>query len=1012
MKKLAILLPLILLSSASCNRNWKSAPYPTGHTPCIQASRLAGGFDNPPDDCRPLTWWHWMNGNVTEDGVRKDLEWMHSIGIGGVFLFDAGNFKKQIVEERLPYMSEGWKSALRLSLDIADSLGMFFGIASSPGWSITGGPWVSEEDAQKKLVWSETAVTGGGHVSIGLPQPDSHITNAIGSFDWYRDICVLAVRKPAVDTTRILHSDVKAGFVMNYQISDRFPTPPTGDCTSLSDVLDISGNCSGGILDWDAPQGEWTIFRMGYALEGHVNGPATPESTGLEVDKLDRDAVGRYYDNYFGLFSSAVDPEGNGGPEALKGRIDAVEIDSYESGRATWTTRMEEEFAARRGYSLRPWMPVLTGRIIGSAEMSERFLFDWRKTLGELIAENHYDSATEIFHPLGIRRFSESHEERTAFIGDGMAVKRSCDVPMSAFWVRFNAGWYSSYPTSEADVRESSSVAHIYGQNICAAESFTTNGFPGKWDGYYAYQCTPARLKRVGDAALACGLNRFVIHTSVHQPLDNVVPGLALDRYGQWFNRHDTWSGEARPWMDYLARSSYMLRAGKWCADIAYFYGEDKNITGRFMHERPEIPAGWNYDFVNADVLTDEFSVRSGALVTRTGMRYSALRIDPEVRFISRPVLEAIAGFARAGVQIYGPRPERCADLESLVHNADSDIEFAALVDEIWALPNVHQDGFEMSFTGLAPDVMMADGSALTDSVKFVHRRLRGADIYWIANNCATPREIDLSLRSASRHAEIWHPDTGLREPARLSRSDGRSIVHLQLTRDDAQFVILYSRAKDASVHGETCSGFKTVSETPVCGPWNVSFKSAVKTPGDIVVSSVFNGKFLAAGEDACCPCGALATLDMQPDPDIRYFSGTATYRTTFSFDASSQVQPSTGPDTGCQSLAGPSGGRCAVLDLGAVYNMAHVVLNGKDLGLLWKEPFQIDVTDALVTGENILEIRVTNSWANRLIGDEIFPEGRTTFTPIPYYDASSPLPPSGLSGPVRIIQCDTEVID
>ena len=965
-----IIIPALLLAAVSCCRDINC----TDPVSAIPAKDLAGGFDNPPHDCRPLAWWHWMNGNVTEDGVRKDLEWMDRAGVGGVFLFDAGNFKSQITPERYPYMSEGWKRAFRLSLDLADSLGMFFGIASSPGWSITGGPWVSEEDAQKKIVWSETPVAGGSAVRIALDRPESRVTNMIGEFDWYRDICVLAVRKPVSDTARILHAGVKAGFVMDYRISDRFPTPPTDDCTALEDVLDISGCFDGDYLSWDAPEGDWTVLRMGYALEGHVNGPATPESTGLEVDKLDRGAVRRYYDNYFGLFASAIDPDGDGAPEKLAGKIDAVEIDSYESGRATWTPRMEEEFLARRGYELRPWMPVLTGRIIGSSEQSERFLFDWRQTLGELIAENHYDAASEIFHPLGIRRFNESHEERTAFTGDGMAVKKTADVPMSAFWVRFRAGWYSSYPTSEADVRESSSVAHIYGQNICAADSFTTNGLPGKWDGFEAYQCHPGLLKRVGDAAMACGLNRFVIHTSVHQPLDDVVPGLSLDRYGQWFNRHDTWAEEARPWTDYLARSSYMLRAGRWCADIAYFYGEDKNITGRFMHERPDIPAGWNYDFVNADVLLNGFSVRSGALVTGSGMEYHALRIDPEVRCMSLPVLKAIAGFAKAGVHIYGPKPTAIADLASEMTGEPA--AFTALANEIWSLPNVHAAGFDMSLTGLEPDVALAGGlQPLTDSVKFVHRKLRDADIYWIANNSATPREMDLSVRSKARAAEIWHADTGVRESTEVTAAGGRSVIHLSLSRDDAQFVVLYhSLLHRHGRHADIRKGYGNACDTiALTGSWTVDFKSAVRTPDSIVLKG-------APDE--------LVTLDKHPDEDVRYFSGTASYRTTFTW-----------PDAGMT----PAGR--VLLDLGKVYNMAHVVLNGKDLGLLWKEPFVMDITDATIPGANAIELRVTNSWANRLIGDEADPENRSTYTAIRFYDADSPLPPSGLAGPVLIRQ-------
>ena len=384
------------------------------------------------------------------------------------------------------------------------------------------------------------------------------------------------------------------------------------------------------------------------------------------------------------------------------------------------------------------------------------------------------------------------------------------------------------------------------------------------------------------------------------------------------------------------------------------------------MHERPEIPAGWNYDFVNSDIVTNVLEVRGGALVTATGMKYKALRIDPEVKYMSLPVLRAIAGFARSGVHVFGPKPGHRADLGTA---EDGDKEFAALADEIWALPNVHGDIFDMNLTGVGPDVALADGSALSDSVKFVHRHLRGAEIYWIANNSASPRDLDISLRCRAGAAEIWHPDTGMRESASMRREGERSVVHLSLTRDDAQFVLLYRHRKGSGAGARQTSASSGPGRT-IDGPWTVSFSSAVSTPGDTTIMS--DGS------------GLLRTLDTSGDEDIRYFSGTACYKTTFNFE-------------------GGKDGRHVMLDLGEVYNMARVLLNGKDMGLLWKEPFRTDITDALVIGENSLELRVTDSWANRLIGDEVRPEGRSTYTVIPYYDASSPLLVSGLRGPVRI---------
>ncbi len=941
----------LVLAFNSCNDNFKE---------------LREGFDNPPADCRPLVWWHWMDGNITKEGIRKDFEWLHRSGISGVFLFDAGMNFPRIVDNRLSYMSPGWKDAFHYTVDLADSLGMTVGIASSPGWSLTGGPWVSEDDAQKKIVWSEIKVEGGAAFHGTLPEPPSvagqyqdepEFPNDPDKYRHYRDLYVIAVKCPQADTARIRESAVKGGFKMNYKVSDNFPTPDTDDVTPVDGVIDLTAQYVNGTLDWNVPEGRWKIFRFGYSLLGHVNGPATKEATGLEVDKLDRDAVMRYFDNYFRMYGSALAEDG-GSPaeEALKGRIAAIEIDSYESGKATWTPRMEEEFLSRRGYALRPWLPVLTGQIIGSAVQSEQFLFDWRQTLGELLAENHYDGMNGRFHSLGIARFNEAHEERTAFTGDGMMVKRCADVPMSAFWVRFRAGWYSSYPTSDADVRESSSVAHIYGQNICAAESFTTNGRIGKWDGFGAYQCHPGNMKPVADMAMACGLNKYVIHTSVHQPVDDRIPGLGLGSYGQWFNRHDSWAGEAKTWTDYLSRSSFLLRQGRFVADIAYFYGEDKNITGRFMDERVEIPRGYNFDFVNGDIILNVLELKGNRLTTRSGMEYRMLRIDPEVKYMSMPVLKRIAEFARAGVAICGPKPLRCANLLS-----DAD-EFRALSDEVWNLPNVSEGGLLPSLreAGIAEDV-----TALPDSVEFVHRKIDGGDIYWIANISSTPRQLTLGLRAKARAAEIWHADTGTREAAGTAATENGTSVSLNLERDDAQFVILSGR--------KTVSGAAEAvrpSGEMICtidGPWELSFQAGRGAPERATFRE-------------------LASYTDSEDEGIRYFSGTATYTAHFNF-------------------SGDSSGELWI-DLGRVYNMARISLNGTDLGLAWKTPYRLSATGALRQGDNELKIDVTNSWANRLIGDEQpGASRRITYTSHPFYTADSPLVPSGLAGPVCIVR-------
>jgi len=866
-------------------------------------AELEAGFMNPPHDSRPMVLWHWMNGNISKDGIRKDLQWIHDIGLSGFFLFDAAYSTPQVVDTLLPYMSEGWKDAFRYAVALADSLDLEVGIASSPGWSLTGGPWVNEDDAQKKLVWSTVPVRG--HFCGPLPLPSKTVQS-----DLFHAV-------PTQD-----------GIVRNYLKEIRVLAVRQGTDPA---VEDISSYYNAGMLDWTAPEGEWTVYRFAYTLIGTTNGPAPPEATGLEVDKLDAGAVRRYWENYLGLYEEAL------GRSLGPGTISNIDIDSYESGKGTWTSRMEEEFEARRGYSMALWLPALAGETIGSEEERERFLFDWRQTLGELLAENHYDLATEIFHSHGIKRYSESHEERRTFMGDGMMVKRTADVPQGAFWVRFRAGVYATMPHMEADIRESSSVAHIYGQNICAAEAFTTNGRPGKWDGWWAYQCHPGKLKPVADAAMAEGLNRFVIHTSVHQPSEEFKPGLGLGPYGQWFNRFDTWASEARPWVDYISRSCFMLSQGRFVADIAYLYGEDTNPTARFSQERPEIPAGWNYDFVNGDALVNALGIKDGNIVSKSGASYRMLVVDSQIERMSDAVAARIEAIREAGIPVCDLREGG----------------------------NMHE---VLENEGISVDV-----ANLPDSADFVHRKLSDGEIYWIANICSRPRSITLGLRdckSASGRKvlepKVWRADRGTIEDASYRVEDGRLFVDLDLERDDAVFVVLQGKAKKGSVH----PGEKPVTEDVLpLSSWDVHFVPAIDPEK-------------AAGYRF----DSLMAWNESEDSFLRFFSGTATYSTSFRL----------GPE---QITTG------VVLDLGRVFNMAHVYVNGKDLGLLWKEPYKTDISEALVEGDNSLEIKVTNSWGNRLIGDSALPEEeRAAKTSWEFYSPDDPLPVSGLLGPVRLL--------
>jgi hypothetical protein len=635
-----------------------------------------------------------------------------------------------------------------------------------------------------------------------------------------------------------------------------------------------------------------------------------------------------------------------------------VITDSWEAGVANWTDAMIAEFRKRRGYDMRPWLPVLTGRVVESAAASDRFLWDFRKTLADLVAENHYDQLTTILKARGMGRYTESHEGGRAFIGDGMEVKRAADIPMSAMWCEA-PGIPSRH--GESDVRESASVAHIYGQNLVAAESLTAY--------LHAWQYSPETLKSTADRLLANGLNRFVIHTSVHQPVGDKIPGLGLGPFGQWFTRHETWAELAKPWTTYLSRSCYMLQQGKFAADILYYYGEDSNITALFSGNLPDLPAGYNFDFVNADALKNILAVADGKITTASGMSYRVLALDPNSQHMSLAVLRKIRDLVKAGAIVVGPEPVESPSL------ADNQAEFQVLADEVWGrgIGKGKVYGSETLAEALEalkvePDFAYTKPRQDTN-LRCVHRRLADGDIYWVSNTNNRPEVLKASFRVEGKEPELWYAASGIIELAPYRIAGGRTTVPLRLDPNGAVFVVFRKAAaepsRDLPVPAEACLA-------GITGSWDVAFQPDRGAPAKITIDS-------------------LGSWSDHSDPGVKYFSGTATYTKTIQAP-SDWFKP----------------GAKLRLDLGDVKNIAQVAVNGRPLGILWKTPFRVDMTSVLKAGDNALEIQVTNLWVNRLIGDKQPDVAKKyTYTALEFYRADSPLLPSGLLGPVLILRSE-----
>jgi hypothetical protein len=1099
---------------------------------------LKSGFENPPNGARPRVWWHWMNGNISQEGIKLDLEWMHRVGLGGFQNFDAALSTPQVVDHRLAYMTPEWKSAFKYATTLADQLGLEEAIAGSPGWSESGGPWVPGSEGMKKYVWSETAVEGGKPFNGKLAHPPSN-TGAFQNLsvhdllnappgaatlpEFYADSAVVAFHRAAVDqSVEALHAKITSsgGSLDTAMLSDgdlekttrvpipapgasswiqyEFPEPQTirsvtfvtkdpdqitslvagiappdkdleasddgqtfrsiakmsggsapehtisfppvtakyfrvtftrtppppipawavgldpasfgitigapptdyevaelvlhpgprvnrfeekaaftpepdlygwatppvaaNEAISKSDVIDLTSKMRpDGTLDWTPPAGDWIVLRFGYSLLGITNHPATAEATGLEVDKLDGRFVKKYFDTYLDSYKETVGADLMG-----KKGIRYVINDSWEAGSQNWTDNMIAQFKKLRGYDPVQWMPVLTGRVIESSEASDRFLWDFRKTIGDLIANEHYAQLEATLHERDMGHYGESHESGRAFVADGMEVKKFNEVPMSAMWTQ-TPGVNKEQFGYNADDRESASVSHIYGQNLAAAESMTAAAAPWAW--------SPATLKPTADQEFLSGINRFVIHESAHQPLVGKAPGMTLGPFGQWFNRNETWAEQASAWVDYLARTSFLLQQGHFGADLIYFYGEDSNLTAIFANKSPDVPAGYGFDYVNADALIHELSVDNGHITTKSGMSYRLLGLDPYSRHMSLPVLRSIHKLVEDGAIVAGPKP---TDDPS---QADDQAEFQTLSTQLFGDgTGVHTVGKGTVYAGqslsgafnalrVAPDFDYSKPES-DARLLFVHRQLSDGELYFVDNRNDREERVEASFRVTGKAPELWSAETGTSEPASYQIADGRTTVPLHLGPWGTVFVVFRKST------GETSRTLPKVTESQLAkleGPWKLTFQPDRGAPSSITVAT-------------------LASWSDSSDAGVKYFSGAGTYTKTI------------------QAPAGwfKKGARLWI-DLGDVKNLAAVTVNGKDLGIVWHSPYRVDATAALKLGGNEVAIKVVNAWVNRLIGDQQPGATKYTFADVTPYKANAPLLPSGLLGPVVVVRADTE---
>jgi alpha-L-rhamnosidase len=774
---------------------------------------------------------------------------------------------------------------------------------------------------------------------------------------------------------RVNRWEDKASFAPLFEFGSlTTPAVPTDTAFHRDSMVNLTSQMAAdGSLHWSVPPGKWTIFRMGYSLTGAKNNPAVPASQGFEVDKLNRKYVEAYFHGYTDPISQALGP--------LFGKsLRYLLMDSYEANSQNWTDNILSEFRTRRGYDPTPYLPVLAGQVVESAEVSDRFLWDFRRTCADLFAEEHYGTMVDLLHQHGMGLYAEAAGISLPINEDTLLTKKYVDIPMGEFWVRA-AGWVPPVPAVPylgvdnrqndywADVRGAASAAHVYGKPFVAAESFTGGNYEA-----------PALLKWMADYWSAQGVNRFVVHTSAHQPLDT-KPGNTM--VGTHFHRNITWAESAGPFVTYLARNSFLLQQGSFVGDIAYYVGESVPAAIPYWEKvKPEPPEGYDYDFVNTDILLNRMSVREGRLVLPSGTSYRVL-VLPETDRMTLPVLRKIGNLISQGATVVGPKPTKSP---SLADSPSADREVAKEASEIWG----GTDGRTMTqgnygqghvFWGLSlADVLALEG--VPRDVEYnhpspdtllvsIHRRTGDTDIYFISNQRDRAEDVQVRLRVNGKMPELWHSDTGAIEPVIYETADGRTTVPLHLEAREAVFVVFRQPAAQPS---RSLPHLMMTRVATVSGPWEVSFPPNLGAPSRIQLDQ-------------------LSSWTTHSEEGVKYFSGTATY--TKEVPASQEWFRA---------------GTKIFLDLGTAADVAEVSINGQQLGLVWKAPYRVEATQALKPGPNRIEIKVTNEWTNRILGDQLSPPEKRILAAAPILRGFGGMgggPPtplvSGLLGPVTI---------
>ncbi|WP_418262555.1 glycosyl hydrolase [Flavobacterium faecale] len=1076
-------------------------------------TNLERNFKNPPQESKPRTWMHALDGNMSKEGLTKDFESLANVGIGGVLLF---NISYGIPKGKITYNSTEHRSLLKHAAKESERLGLTFGVHNCDGWTSSGGPWVKADQSMKMIVYRDTVVKGG-KLKLMLPIPTIRE-------NYYKEVAVLAYpslsseiadaqNKYAITTSDsdfnisllndhktnsssvIKGSETKPAFItyafekpillrsllintltrgpkivlsvsddgQNFKdipeaeqkrtgkkefnleahydgitakfvklkvlneiaiqeielsatqtISDRLArismareeassldrigSPANDMIIDKNKIINLSQFVDeNGFLTAKLPKGNWTIMRFGVTSTGAFNNPASDSGRGLEVDKFDRNALKLHYDAFVAKLVQESKPEA---PNAMK----YVEIDSYEMGGQNWTNNYPALFQQKFGYDLTSFLPLYAGRFVESAKSVEAVSYDLRKLNSHLMVENYYGYFTELCHADGIQTYIEPYGFGPM---DDIAAGGKADIPMGEFW------------TGQPTIMVSSAVqsARAYGKNIISAEAFTS-GPDTNWKGH------PAMNKTSGDYIWTQGINEYMFHRFAHQPNTHVVPGMTMGPWGSHFDRTNTWWENAgKAWFNYLARGQYLLRQGFAVSDFLIFPG-DASPSPVFD---VKLPVQFKSDVTNAEVLINRIQVKNGKIHTPEGIEYRALIIGNLER-IELNTLRRLDKLSSQGVVIIGKKPLEIAQYQV---SKEQQNEFNDLVASIWNRKTTYE---VLDWKTILPELGVTPDFSLegVESSDFIHRKTATEDIYFIYNPQDSTKIMQCTFNVNGKIPELWNPMTGeIVKLAQFESLNGKTKVAIPLKSLESTFVVFrentnncisviptsenkllgkYSFDKNNTLQVEVANNGSYTTKLSDGKVWNLEVNDI---PEPITISGEWTVQFRKEdGYEAQVKFPHLTDWKDHAIDSIKHYSGTAIYRKSFSID-------------GNQLKSGTK----FYLNLGKVSIAAKVYLNGKDLGVSWIAPFEIDITQALQKGTNDLVIEVTNLWTNRLIGDEYLPDTsgykkeanempkwytdnepqpvseRRTFTVFNFYkkEESKKLVSSGLLGPVQI---------